>query len=55
MELWVRRVGLIVAVWLLAGGTGWAGEVKIYTDREIRPALLEFLFRRRRRLRLDET
>ena len=43
MKSGTRCIGLIVAVWLLAGGTGWAGEVHVYTDREIRPALLEFL------------
>ena len=28
---------------LLAGALAWAGEVHVYTDREIRPALLELL------------
>ena len=43
MKSGVRRVGVVVAVWLLAGGVGWAGEVHVYTDREIRTALLELL------------
>jgi len=43
MKAVVRGVGLAVALWLLTSGLGWAGEVHVYTDREIRPALLELL------------
>lgn len=43
MKSGVRCVGLIAAVWLLAAGVSWAGEVHVYTDREIRTALLELL------------
>jgi len=43
MKAVVRGVGLAVVLWLLTSGLGWAGEVHVYTDREIRPALLELL------------
>ena len=40
---WHRSVvALCTALWMTAWPV-WAGEVHVYTDRQIRPALLEFL------------
>lgn len=41
---WMRRLFLVgVSLWFLLASSAIAGEVHVYTDREIRTALLELL------------
>ena len=53
MKSRIRDLGLIVTLWLLTGGVGSAGEVHVYTDREIRTALLELLNRAERTIDVE--
>ena len=40
---WKWMIAVVAGATAIVFSTAWAGEVRVYTDREIRPALLEFI------------
>ena len=53
MARWNRFSGLLVALTLLRSTAADAAEVRVYTDQEIRPALLEALSRAERTIDIE--